>query len=235
MAKAHYDIGVRMTKAQKILGWLYLPCYLVLTSFAIQMVAAFLGIPLSEYAVNLLYFIFNFVFVLLVFHRFLLKSLRGFTEHFWQFVQTLILGFALYYIGNLVFVGLFGLLAGDSTIVNNEAVADLISENETVMLLCSVIAAPIVEETLVRGVVFGSFHRVNRYAAYAASILLFSVMHIWQFAGSLTIPALIYNALVYVPAGVALGWTYEKSGTIFCPIVLHAIINAVAYGVTLAF
>ena len=102
------------------------------------------------------------------------------------------------------------------------------------MLLCTVIAAPIVEETLVRGVVFGSFHKINRYLAYAVSILLFSAMHIWQFAGTLTVPALLYNGLVYVPASVALGWTYEKSGTILCPIILHAMINAIACGVSLA-
>ena len=235
MAKAHYDIGLKMTKAQTILGWLYLPFYLVLTSTAIVLTGHLLGTELSEYTVNILYFSCNLVFVLLVYHRFLLKSILGFTEHFWLFIQTLILGFALYYIGNMIFVGVFSIFAGDTTIANNEAVAELISENKTVMLLCSVIAVPIVEETLVRGVVFGSFHRINRYLAYAVSILLFSVMHVWQFAGELSIPALIYNGLAYIPASVALGWAYEKSGTILCPIVLHAIINAVAYGVTLAF
>lgn len=235
MAKVRYDIGLRMTKAQTVMGWLYLPCYLVLTAFAIQLLGGLLKLNLSEYAINVLYFSVNLVFVLLVYHRFLLKSFRGFIQRFWPFVQTLILGFALYYIGNLLFVGVLGIFAGDTTIANNETVAGLISENSTVMLLFSVIAAPIVEETLVRGVVFGSFYRINRYLAYAVSILLFSAMHVWQFAAALTVPALIYNSLVYIPASVALGWTYEKSGTILCPIVLHAIINAIAYGVTLAF
>jgi membrane protease YdiL (CAAX protease family) len=224
-----------MTNAQKIMGWLYLPFYLVLTSSLIQFLGRVLGANLTEYAVNVLYFSINLVFVLLVFHRFLLKSLRGFTEHFWLFVQTLILGFALYYIGNLLVVSITGMFTALPDIANNSAVADLISHNSTAMLLFSVIAAPVVEETLVRGVVFGSFHRVNRYLAYVMSILLFSVMHVWQFASDLSIPVLIYNGVAYIPASVALGWTYEKSGTILCPIVLHAIINAIAFGVTLAF
>ena len=33
------------------------------------------------------------------------------------------------------------------------------------------------------------------------------------------------------PAGIALGWTYEKANTIWAPICLHMIINALAFGV----
>ena len=38
-------------------------------------------------------------------------------------------------------------------------------------------------------------------------------------------------ALPYLPAGIALGWTYEKSNTIWAPIALHMLINAIAFGV----
>ena len=232
MAKPHYDIGLRMTKMQTVIGWLYLPIYLVLAAEAIIFLGDLFGMNLSQYAVNLIYFSLNLVFVLLVYHRFLGKSFAAFGKHFWPFVQTLILGFALYYITNILLVGVLGFFVDDTTIANNDAVTNLVSENATVMLLFSVVAAPIVEETLVRGVVFGSFHRINRYLAYAASILLFSGMHIWQYAGDLTFMSLLYNGLAYVPASIALGWTYEKSGTILCPILLHMIINAIAFGVT---
>lgn len=232
MARTHYDIGLRMTKMQLVMGWLYLPIYLVLAAEAIVFLGNLFGLNLSQYTVNLLYFSLNIVFVLLVYHRFLGKSFAAFFKRFWPFIQTLILGFAMYYITNILLVGVFSVITDDTTVVNNETVAALVSENTTVMLLFSVIAAPIVEETLVRGVVFGTFHRVNRYLAYAASILLFSVMHVWQYAGDLTFMGLLFNGLVYVPASIALGWTYEKSGTILCPIMLHMIINAIAFGVT---
>ena len=232
MARTHYDIGLRMTKTQLVMGWLYLPIYLVFAAEAILFLGDLFNLNLSQYTVNLLYFSLNTAFVLLVYHRFLGKSFSGFLKRFWPFIQTLILGFALYYITNILLVGILGIFVDDTTIANNEAVTELVSENTTVMLLFSVVAAPIVEETLVRGVVFGSFHRLNRYVAYAASILLFSAMHVWQYAGELAFMSLLFNGLVYVPASVALGWTYEKSGTILCPILLHMIINAIAFGVT---
>ena len=40
-----------------------------------------------------------------------------------------------------------------------------------------------------------------------------------------------HPALAYVPAGIALGWTYEKSNTIWGPILLHMAINAISFGI----
>jgi len=204
MKKPNYHLGVSMSKTQRILGWLYLPFYLVLTALCIQFVAKLLRLPLSQLGLNILYFSINFVFVLLVFHRWLLKGLRGFTEHFWLFIQTLILGFALYYLGGMVLNFIFLLFTEIPVNANTEMVGSLISQSKIVMLLCTVIAAPIVEETLVRGVVFGSFHKINRYLAYAMSIFLFSLMHVWQYAAVLDVGTLILNALSYIPAGIAL-------------------------------
>lgn len=230
MGKPTYHLGIALTKTQRILGWLYLPFFLALTPWIIEFVARAMSMPLSNLGLNIVYFSCNFAFVLLVFHRWLLKSLRGFTEKFWLFVQTLILGFALHHLGGLLLDYLFLLFAEIPVNLNDEMVVSLISQSRIVMLLCTIVVAPIVEETLVRGIVFGSFYKINRYLAYAVSILLFSFIHIWQYADRLSVGTLVMDALSYIPAGIALGWTYEKSGTIFCPIVLHALINAVAFG-----
>lgn len=226
-----YNIGLRMTKAQTVLGWLYLPFYIVLTSLGLQFLAKLLQIEITNFQLNLLYFTVNFVVVLAVYHRFLLKSLRGFTEHFWKFIQTLILGFALYYFTTLVLTRLLSLLVGSVPNFNDEVVGSYISQNKAVMLVCTVIIAPIVEETLVRGVVFGSLHSKNRILAYIASVLLFSFLHVWQYYPQAGLVPILASALGYIPASVALGWTYEKSGTIWAPIVLHAVINAISYGI----
>jgi membrane protease YdiL (CAAX protease family) len=42
----------------------------------------------------------------------------------------------------------------------------------------------------------------------------------------------LFYLLQYVPASVALCWCYEKSGTIWSPIVLHAAINLISINVT---
>lgn len=232
MAKVHYDIGPKMTKTQTLLGWLYLPFFALLTALGIQMLASALRWPLSEYTLNIANMSVNLVFVLLVYHRFLLKSFRGFTENFWHFIQTLILGFALYYTLQLVLTAPLILL--EDTTANNKVVEGLLGDNTTVMVIFTVVVAPIVEETLVRGILFGSIHGKSRILAYVVSVLFFTAIHVWQHAGTMSIGLLLANCAAYIAPSVALGWTYEKSGTILCPILLHAVINALACGVSLS-
>ena len=42
---------------------------------------------------------------------------------------------------------------------------------------------------------------------------------------------ILLAAVAYLPAGIALGWTYEKSNTIWAPILLHMAINGISFGV----
>lgn len=49
------------------------------------------------------------------------------------------------------------------------------------MSFVTIILAPILEETLVRGLVFGSLHRTSRWLAYIVSCFLFVFMHNWQY------------------------------------------------------
>ena len=121
-------------------------------------------------------------------------------------------------------------LAGDFVIYNNETVTELISTNRYVMLAASVIFAPIVEETLVRGVVFGTIRPASRVLAYIVSALLFTLMHNWQYFGLHPFVSILLSCLPYLPASVALAWVYEKGGTIWAPITLHALINAMSFG-----
>ena len=163
--------------------------------------------------------------VLLIFHGFLRQSFFG--GSFWNFVQALVLGFAMYYAGTWAIQALERLLAGQFTIYNNETLNDLIFENRYVMLAVSVVFAPVIEETLVRGVVFGTIRPASRVLAYIVSALLFTLMHNWQYFGLHPFLSILLSCLPYIPASVALAWVYEKAGTIWAPITLHALINAV--------
>ncbi len=160
MAKSYYSLGCGLSRAEAIAGWCYLPFYLVLLSAGIQYLAALLHVSLTALTINIVYFSINLLFVLLVFRNFLLQ--RFFGSGFWNFVQALILGFVLYYAGTWAIQALEQLLAGQFTIYNNETVNDLIFENRYVMLAVSVIFAPVIEETLVRGVVFGTIRPASR-------------------------------------------------------------------------
>ena len=95
----------------------------------------------------------------------------------------------------------------------------------------AIILAPIIEETLVRGLVFGSLHRTSRWLAYIVSCFLFVFMHNWQYFALYPAGSVLLSCVPYIPAAVALGWVYEKSSTIWAPITLHALINAMSVGV----
>lgn len=229
MANRARSIGSDLTPTERIFGFLYLPFYFFLVSFLLQIAVHLLGWTLTDFHLNLLYYLVNFAVILLIFHRFLARSLRPFINQFWSFIQALILGFALYYVGTLLLLRVLLLLKLSVSNANNEAVEQLFLDNQRLMLLCTLIAAPIVEEVLVRGLIFGSLYRVGRVLAYAVSILVFSGMHVWQYAWGGSLSACLLVAAQYVPASIALCWTYERAKSIWVPILLHAIVNTISY------
>lgn len=220
--------GHGLSRAATVAGWCYLPFYLFLLSYLIQLSAALLGLHPSSLTVNLIYFAVNLAAVLIIFRDFLRQ--RFFGPGFWSFVQALILGFVLYYAGTAAIEWLLGKLAGDYTIYNNETIGELVLENRYAMMLVTVILAPVIEETLVRGLVFGSLYRTSRILAYAVSCFLFVFMHSWQYFALYPADKVLLSSIPYIPAAVALGWGYEKADTIWAPITLHALINAMSFG-----
>ena len=226
--KASNSMSSRLTRFETIAGWLYLPFYLIILNLLLQLANEKLSLGMSALTINIAYFVINLAATLLIFHGFLRQSYFG--GSFWNFVQALILGFALYYAGTWAVQALEHLLAGQVTIYNNETVNDLIFDNRYVMLAVSVIFAPVIEETLVRGVVFGTIRPASRVLAYIVSALLFTLMHNWQYFGLYPALSILLSCLPYIPASVALAWVYEKGGTIWAPITLHALINAMSFG-----
>ena len=97
-----------------------------------------------------------------------------------------------------------------------------------ISLLIVVFLAPFVEETLFRGLVFGSLKDKSRAGAYLASCLLFALLHVWQFA--VTSRDLTYFLLMvqYLVPGLVLAWAYEHSGTLWTSVALHAAANALS-------
>lgn len=222
------SLGPGLSTAEQVAGFCYLPFFVVLLSWCIQWTAGLLGLTLSNLQLNVAYFVINCVMIWVIFHGFLTRSFRAI--RFWELVQALILGFCLYYGGSWVFQWIVTALNLQITSFNDETVLSLVSQSKWVMVLCSVVLAPVVEETLVRGLLFGAIRPKSRITAYIITIVFFAVIHVWQYLVDYEIAAVALAALQYIPAGIALGWTYEKSGTIWGPIFLHMTINAISMG-----
>ncbi len=89
----------------------------------------------------------------------------------------------------------------------------------------TVIAAPIMEEMLFRGIVLESVR--SRYGSFRAIIIsaaVFGLIHI--------IPQQVINAFL---VGIVLGFVYVKTESLTSVIILHAVNNALAYLQTVVF
>lgn len=81
------------------------------------------------------------------------------------------------------------------------------------------IIAPIFEELLLRGLLFGSLrHMFEEHATVALTAGVFALMHM-QYD-----PAIM---LLILPMGIVLGYARSRSGSIFVPILLHTVNNLV--------
>ena len=224
-----YSLGPGLSTAEQVAGFCYLPFYVVLLALGIRYLSGLLGLGLTELQVNLCYFVINCVMIWIIFHGFLLRSFRAI--RFWELVQALILGGCLYYAGNLLFDWITRLLGLSVVSHNDVMLRELFVDSKWLLVLCTVILTPMVEETLVRGLLFGVIRRKSRIGAYLVTVLFFALLHVWQFFLSMELGSVLLAAVQYIPAGIALGWTYEKCNTVWGPIFLHMLINAVTMGV----
>lgn len=228
MSKTIRSTGPGMTKAETVAGLLYLPFYVVGLSAALRYGASLLGLALTDLQLNILHLSLQALICILLFRRFLAANFRAID--FWPLVQAVILGYVLYRAGNFLLALLLTVLDLTPTSYNDELMQVLASESFPLTVLCSVVLAPLSEELLCRGLVFGGLHRKSRLLAYCVSILFFSALHVWQFIPQHGFAALWPAVLLYVPASLALCWCHEKAGTVWAPIFLHMACNAVTMG-----
>ena len=120
----------------------------------------------------------------------------------------------------------------EATPPNDQAVDVLAQENFGGVLVISVIAAPIVEEVLFRGILFQSIRKRSRVWAYIASLAMFGLYHTWQFALLYQDPMYLLFSLQYIPITFALTWSYERSGSLWTAIFFHATNNYLAMQIT---
>ena len=115
--KASHSISYRLTKFETIAGWLYLPFYLLILNLLLQLANEKFSLGMTALTMNIVYFAVNLLAVLLIFHGFLRQSFFG--GSFWNFVQALVLGFAMYYAGTWVLQFALSRLAPGFTIMES--------------------------------------------------------------------------------------------------------------------
>ncbi len=108
---------------------------------------------------------------------------------------------------------------------NNQALVSMARSARARMTVTILVLAPLVEELMFRGGVFGLLRRWSRAAAYAVSMLLFALPHVLSYA--VEDPSYWPLLLQYLAAGFLLCRSYEKTECIWTSIVLHMLNNGV--------
>lgn len=227
-----YPIQPHLSRGRWIAGLLYLACHCVLIPLALDLYfLKYAPTPtIMELAgQNAVYYAAGLAFVLAVLSRWLREEFYFLLDAPLRCLRLLVLGFFLYFI--LAFavslVMQYGFSATENP--NQSAVNQMIGQARNPMFGLTVFLAPLVEETLFRGVLFGGIHSKNRTAAYAVSMAAFSLYHVWQYIAFTGNFSLLIYGIVYLPAGFVLAWQYERSGSVWTPVFLHMIINAMGF------
>ncbi len=223
-----------MTPTERVLGWIWLP----VNTFLLPILAAVYVYAnpdqLSDGALNLVTFAVSAVALLLMLHRFWRESFHRMLDRPGRCLGAMLLGGLVNYALSLaVSPVLLLVLDGAVDNPNNAALLEIAQQDLGMIKAASIFLAPLVEETLFRGVVFGSLRPKHRVLAYALSTGLFSLLHVWQYILVSADASLLVYALQYIPSGVALACCYERSGSIWPPIFLHMLLNTVAFTVLL--
>lgn len=229
-----YPFSHPMQKYEKIIGWMYLPIHIIvipllLSAFYPNLTKLFGD---GTYA-DVLYYAIGTVVLFGGMFRFMKSSFHDMCDNKWNTFSSVISCYVLYYALSFVVSYLLATLLSDVTNPNTAAVNDAVRINKNTMILVSVILAPIVEEILFRGIVFGTIRKKSRILAYIVSAVAFSFYHLWQYFAAAFDWQLFLYVLQYLPGSIALAFCYERGRSIYAPIFLHMLINLIAVSITL--
>ena len=210
---------------ETISGFCYMAFQLLLLPSLLYFINGHLERPLNDAELNVVFYLTNFIAMLIIFHDFLSRSLSQAFQHPIILCEAVILGFVAYYACFYVTDWLVSLLVPSFSNYNDEAIAQMSRGNSFLMLIGTVILVPPVEECFYRGLIFRNLYKKNHLAAYLVSMTVFACIHIIGYIGQYSALELILAVLQYLPAGLCLGWSYIRGDTIFAPILIHAAVN----------
>lgn len=220
------SLSNNLTSQETLSGFLYLAFQLIFLSSILHWCNGLLRKPLNSAELNFVYYLVNFMAMLLIYHGFLGRSARQAVQHPAYFCQAVVLGLAAYYACHYVTDWAVRQLVPGFSNYNDESIAALSRGNYFLMFIGTVILAPPMEECTFRGLIFRNLYGKSRWAAYLVSMLAFAMIHILGYIGKYSPLELIMAVLQYLPAGLCLAWAYTKADTIFAPILIHSAINA---------
>ena len=225
-----------LRKREIVGGLLYLPMFFFGSQLLAALIVKLMGMDLKSDSVNgpvnLVYHGLNTAILGAVFLRYLTDQLRRLQDRGWALFSDLVFGgLANYGLSQLsaLAVGMLLTLFDLDYFNLNQAAADAaLFRSPAFAIVTACVLAPISEELLFRGLIFCGLYRRSRVWAYVLSMLAFSLAHVFDAMFFQPLGLTFVNLIVYLPAGFVLARTYERSGSIWSAIFLHAALNALS-------
>jgi membrane protease YdiL (CAAX protease family) len=183
---------------------------------------------LSEKAVLLIPYYASFLLAVLLFKDYLIDNLHAFGARLGRSVFSMFLSYVLLYAITFAMALLLAGWLGSAENPNDSAVEELAKLYNKPTVVIAVFLAPLIEEILFRGMIFGSIWKKNRFFAYLISWLLFGAAHLVQYAilyGDWKVLALMFE---YLPPSIAWAWCYRRSGSIWTSVFMHMLYNGMS-------
>ena len=226
MSKKHH-ISVSLTRREQIWGWIYLALELLVLPSGLYLLTSRFFPGTSATTVNFLFYLLNFLAICLIFRSYLRRNWAIARTGLLKVLLQVLLGLVAYWVSAILFAALTLHLMPDFFNVNDQSIAALSQDGYLLMVLGTVVLVPTAEECLFRGLLFRGIYSKSRWGAYLVSAVAFAFIHISGYLGSYDLTHLMLCLIQYLPAGLILACSYEASNTIFTPIIIHTLINAI--------
>ena len=217
-----------LSPKERNIGFGYLIFQFAFLPGLLQLVGHAFSLSYSATLYNFLYFSINFLSILVIFSKFLKKSLLRASRFHHEVLTAALVGFGLYWLCSTVIGILVGLLLPEFVNLNDSSILTIMGDYPVLLFLSTVILAPFAEEVLHRGLVFGTLFQKSPWAAYILSALLFAAIHVVQYIGVYSGTHVLVALVQYLPAGFIFAWAYRRCGCILAPIAIHAVNNFLA-------
>lgn len=213
------------TEQEKLLGWVYLAIEMLVLPSAITLLGENFG-GFDAGVTNFIYYLTNAVACVLIFREALGCSLLRAGERFGRLLGTALVCFLMLLGANQLVSAAARVLIPSFLNANDAAVTAMVMCHPFLMAVGLILLVPVAEECLFRGLLFGGFYQKNRMGAYLLSVVCFAMVHVVGYIGSADPLTLFVCFLQYVPPGIILAYSYEKTGSLYAPMLIHGAVNA---------
>ena len=221
-----------MNRTERVAGTIFFLIYLLvmplLATRIFDLLEVVLDTTINDSLRNVLYYYTLFAVTVLLFHSYLAHTSSRFLDNLNRALSTMLLGLLVFYGANELLYRVCNVLFDSHTNLNDMTIAAQVASAPHMTALIVVLLAPFVEEVLFRGLVFGNLRRKSAAVGYLVSCLLFALLHVWQFAVVNRDITYFLLMLQYLVPGLVLAWVYDRTGTLWTSIGLHAAANALS-------